>query len=173
MVKETKSSLFSITYILTIINVCQKTRLNKEKPVTVGPLLWVNCVQHSISLRNVWIAGHGRHSCSWKVQLVNFSQAMYTQVFFSSVKPTTLIMLLQVTKYSMHGACLAAQPNITNLYSFQLICANVGVLFSLEIQLLQACKKHLYTWFPLKQFQFWSITQSEMLCHVSVECYLK
>ena len=98
---------------------------------------------------------------------------MYTQVFFSSVKPITLIMLLQDKKYSMHGAYLAAQLYITKLYSFPLICANVGVLFSLEIQLLQACKKHLYTWFSLKQFQLWSITQSETLCHVSVECYLK
>ena len=78
-------------------------------------------------------------------------------------------MLLEDKKYSMHGAYLAAQPNITNLYNFWLICANVGVLFSFEI-LLQAHKKHLYTWFSLKQFQFWSITESEMLCHVSVEC---
>ena len=42
--KETKSSLFSITYILTIINVCQKTRLNIENPVMVVPLLLVKCV---------------------------------------------------------------------------------------------------------------------------------
>ena len=75
---------------------------------------------------------------------------MYTQVFFSSVKPITLIMLLQDKKYSMHSAYLAAQPYIRKLYSFPLICANVGVLFSLEIQLLQACKKHLYTWFSPK-----------------------
>ena len=74
---------------------------------------------------------------------------MYTDVFFfSSVKPT-LIMLLQDKKYSMHGAYLAAQPNITNLYNFWLICANVGVLFSFEIP-LQACKKHLQTQFSLK-----------------------
>ena len=76
------------------------------------------------------------------------TQVFYTQVFFSSVKPT-LIMLLQDKKYSMRGAYLAEQPNITNLYNFWLICANVGVLFSFEI-LLQACKKHLQTPFSLK-----------------------
>ena len=58
-------------------------------------------------------------------------------------------MLLRDKKYSMHGAYLAAQPNITNLYNFWLICANVGVLFSFEIP-LHACKKHLQTKFSLK-----------------------
>ena len=43
--KETKSSLFSITYyILTIINACQKTRLNIENPVMVVQFLLVKCV---------------------------------------------------------------------------------------------------------------------------------
>ena len=43
----------------------------------------------------------------------------------------------------------------------------VGVLFTLDI-LSQACEKHIQTPFSLWQFQFWSITQAIMLCHVSV-----
>ena len=43
----------------------------------------------------------------------------------------------------------------------------VGVLFTLHI-LSQACEKHIQTPFSLWQFQFWSITQAIMLCHVSV-----
>ena len=38
------------------------------------------------------------------------------------------------------------------------VCANVGVLFSLDIP-SQACEKHIKTRFSLKQFRFWSITQ--------------
>ena len=44
------------------------------------------------------------------------------------------------------------------------VCANVSVLFSLDI-LSQACEKHIETRFSLKQFRFWSITQPR---HVSV-----
>ena len=43
----------------------------------------------------------------------------------------------------------------------------VGVLFTLDI-LSKACEKYIQTPFSLWQFQFWSITQAIMLCHVSV-----
>ena len=43
----------------------------------------------------------------------------------------------------------------------------VGALLTLHI-LSQACEKHIQTPFSLWQFQFWSITQAIMLCHVSV-----
>ena len=46
------------------------------------------------------------------------------------------------------------------------VCANVGVLFSLDI-LSQACEKHIETRFCLQQCRFWSITQP---CNVSVQC---
>ena len=60
---------------------------------------------------------------------------------------------------------LAAQQQ-NKLIQFP-VCANVGVLFTLDI-LSQACEKHIQTRFSLQQFRFWSITQPIMLCHVSV-----
>ena len=59
----------------------------------------------------------------------------------------TLITLLQVTGTIHHVTHMAAQPKYNKLKQFP-ICANVGVLFSLEI-LLQACEKHIQTRFSL------------------------
>ena len=68
----------------------------------------------------------------------------------------------------VYGTYLASQQNITNLKYIQFpVFDNIGVLFTLEI-LPQVCEKHIQTLFSLEQFRFWSITQSEMLCHVSV-----
>ena len=58
---------------------------------------------------------------------------------------------------------LPGRPTTEQIYKFP-VCANVGVLFSLDI-LLQACEKRIETRFSLQQFRFWSIKQP---CHVSV-----
>ena len=73
----------------------------------------------------------------------------------------------KVLKYSsrIHMVYLAAQQQ-NKLIQFP-VCANIGVLFTLDI-LSQACEKHIQTRFSLQQFRFWSITQPIMLCHVSV-----
>ena len=88
--------------------------------------------------------------------------------FFSSAYVTLLsITGYKVLKYSsrIHMVYLAAQQQ-NKLIQFP-VCANIGVLFTLDI-LSQACEKHIQTRFSLQQFRFWSITQPIMLCHVSV-----
>ena len=67
----------------------------------------------------------------------------------------------------LYGTYLAAQQQY-RLIQFP-VC--VGVLFSLEI-LAQASEKHIQTQFSIWQFRFWSITQPEMLCHVSMRIVL-
>ena len=57
--------------------------------------------------------------------------------------------------------------NSTDLYNFRFVL----VCFSVLEILAQASEKHIQTQFSLWQFRFWSITQPEMLCHVSM-CYL-
>ena len=52
---------------------------------------------------------------------------------------------------------LAAQQQ-NKLIQFP-VCANIGVLFTLDI-LSQACEKHIQTRFSLWQCRFWSITQA-------------
>ena len=89
-------------------------------------------------------------------------------IFFSSAYVTLLSTTgYKVLKYSsrIHMVYLAAQQQ-NKLIQFP-VCANVGVLFTLDI-LSQACEKHIQTRFSLQQFRFWSITQPIMLCHVSV-----
>ena len=69
----------------------------------------------------------------------------------------------------LHGTCLSslATQQQNKLIQFP-VCANICVLFSLEI-LTKACDKHIQTRFSLLQFRFWSITQPEILLrHVSV-----
>ena len=88
--------------------------------------------------------------------------------FFPSAYVTLLSVIgYKVLKYLswIHMVYLAAQQQ-NKLIQFP-VCANVGVLFTLDI-LSQACEKHIQTPFSLWQFQFWSITQAIMLCHVSV-----
>ena len=60
---------------------------------------------------------------------------------------------------------LAAQQQ-NKLIHF-LVCANVGVRFSLEI-LPQASESTYKPDFSLQQFRFWSIAQPEILCHALV-----
>ena len=89
-------------------------------------------------------------------------------IFFSSAYVTLLSTTgYKVLKYSsrIHMVYLAAQQQ-NKLIQFP-VCANIGVLFTLDI-LSQACEKHIQTRFSLEQFRFWSITQPIMLCHVSV-----
>ena len=50
------------------------------------------------------------------------------------------------------------------------VCANIGVLFTLDI-LSQACEKHIQTRFSLQQFRFWSITQPMFQC-LAMRCFL-
>ena len=70
-----------------------------------------------------------------------------------------------IVKYSfqicMVSTKVSGRTTTEQNYKFP-VCANVGVLFSLDI-LSQACEKHIETRFSLQQF--WSITQS---CHASV-----
>ena len=74
-------------------------------------------------------------------------------------------LVLQDIMSQIHMVYLAAQQQ-NKLIQFP-VCANIGVLFTLDI-LSQACQKHIRTRFSLWQFRFWSITQPIMLCHVSV-----
>ena len=54
--------------------------------------------------------------------------------------------------------------NSTDLYNFRFVL----VCFSVLEILAQASEKHIQTQFSLWQFRFWSITQPEMLCYVSM-----
>ena len=101
------------------------------------------------------------------VYLVKFTGKVCS-IFFSSAYVTLLSTTgYKVLKYSsrIHMVYLAAQQQ-NKLIQFP-VCANIGVLFTLDI-LSQACEKHIQTRFSLQQFRFWSITQPIMLCHVSV-----
>ena len=65
---------------------------------------------------------------------------------------------------------LAAQQQ-NKLIQFP-VCANVGVLFTLDI-LSQACEKYIQTRFSIQQFRFWIITQPIMLsCFSAQQCFL-
>ena len=95
-------------------------------------------------------------------------QAKVARFFFLSAYVTLLSTTgYKVLKYlsRIHMVYLAAQQ-LNKLLQF-LVCANVGMLFTLDI-LSQVCEKHIQTRFSLQQFWFWSITQPIMLCHVSV-----
>ena len=106
-----------------------------------------------------------------RVHLVKFIQASVAQFFFSNayvtLPSTTGYKQYKVLKYSsrIHMVYLAAQQQ-NKLIQFP-VCANVGVLFTLDI-LSQACEKYIQTRFSIQQFRFWTITQPIMLCHVSV-----
>ena len=104
-----------------------------------------------------------------RVNLVKFI-SKGCSIFFRvlvTLLSTTGYKQYKVLKYSsrIHVLYLAAQQQ-NKLIQFP-VCANVGVLFTLDI-LSQACEKHIQTRFSLQQFRFWSITQPIMLCHVSV-----
>ena len=87
-------------------------------------------------------------------------------LIFSRVLMLRYLVLqdIQNTVFVPHSYGIRPGGTITEQsYKFP-VCANAGVLFSLDIQSL-VCDKHIETRFPLQQFRFWSITQP---CHVSV-----
>ena len=87
-------------------------------------------------------------------------------LIFSRVLMLRYLVLqdIQNTVFVPHPYGIRPGGTITEQsYKFP-VCANAGVLFSLDILSL-VCDKHIETRFPLQQFRFWSITQP---CHVSV-----
>ena len=156
IVNRNKFQLGFDNIVLEITNMCQDNVRHGKKTVQMSDfnsfavlLLWVKLC-YGILLRNVWRAG--LQSCSWKGWSMVFGVL-------------TLRYLVQQGEYCIVPTYLAAQQQ-NKLTQFP-VCVNVGVLFSLEI-LPQAGEKHTLTWFSLQQFQFWSITEPEMLCHVLV-----
>ena len=97
-------------------------------------------------------------------------QVKAAQFFFSSVYvallSTTRYKLLYSSRIRISRMFYLATQQQNKLIEFP-VCAKVGLLLSLDI-LLQACEKHIHTRFSLQQFRFFSITQPQMLCHVSV-----
>ena len=91
-------------------------------------------------------------------------------IFFFGKAYVTLLSTTgyKVLKYSsrIHSYGLPGRTTTEQIIQFP-VCANVGVLFTLDI-LSQACEKHIQTPCSLEQFRFWSITQPIMLCYVSV-----
>ena len=73
-------------------------------------------------------------------------------IFFSN----SYVTLLSTTGYKV----LKYSSRIRIAYNFRFLLFTLGILS-------RACQKHIQTRFSLKQFRFWSITHSIMLCHVS------
>ena len=101
----------------------------------------------------------------------SIQRQMILSFFFSSARATLVTLRQDIYSTVQYSTYLTRTTKHNKLIQFP-VCANVGVLFILEI-LLHASKKHIQTRFSLQQFRFWSITQSEMLCYVSVQCYLR
>ena len=114
----------------------------------------------------------------------SIQRQMILSFFFSSARETLVTLLQDIYSTVQYSTYLTRTTKHNKLIQFP-VCADVGVLFVLDILLhanlrsgdffgqLHVCKKHIQTRFSLQQFRFWSITQSEMLCYVSVQCYLR